>query len=70
MLKGPEFDIHEFLGGALPFFLSHYVDRCVPPNAPPPAHAPYAATRRFPNPNPNPHLPSAGRTTRRRRARP
>lgn len=28
-LKGPDFDIHEFLGGALPYLLTHYVDKCV-----------------------------------------
>lgn len=26
--KGPDFDIHDFLGGALPYFLKHYVDKC------------------------------------------
>lgn len=38
-VKGPDFDMHEFLGGALPYFLGHYQDKCarfaLPSPAPP-----------------------------------
>lgn len=41
--KGPDFDIHEHLGGALPYFLNHYVDKYVNPPLLLPTYSPSTA---------------------------